>query len=51
MQSNLKKLLGGVGFVFCFLVSVWPVAAQNATHDHAQIYKGPYLRLIMPKKS
>jgi hypothetical protein len=39
MQSNLKKLLGGVGFVFCFLVSVWPVTAQNAPHDHAQIYK------------
>lgn len=39
MRSDLKKLLGGVGFVFCFLVSVWPVAAQNAPHDHAQIYK------------
>jgi hypothetical protein len=39
MHSGLKSLLGGIGLVFFFLVSVWPVAAQNAPQDHAQIYK------------
>jgi hypothetical protein len=39
MCSDLKSLLGGIGLVFCFLVSVSHVAAQNAPQDHAQIYK------------
>jgi hypothetical protein len=39
MCSDLKNLLGGIGLVFCFLVGVSHVAAQNAPQDHAQIYK------------
>jgi hypothetical protein len=40
MQSGLKRLSIGLGLIFCFLVSVWPAAAQeNAPKDHAQIYK------------
>lgn len=39
MQSGWKSLLGGMVTIFCFLVSVWPVAAQNSPQDHAQIYK------------
>jgi hypothetical protein len=39
MQSGWKSLLGGLVVVFCFLVSVWPVAAQHTPQDHTQIYK------------
>ena len=39
MQSGLKSLSAGLGLIFCFLLSVWPAAAQNAPQDHAQIYK------------
>jgi hypothetical protein len=39
MQSGLKKVLGGLGLVFCFLLSAWPVVAQDTPKDHTQIYK------------
>jgi len=39
MQSGLKSVLGGLLLVFCFLLSAWPAAAQNAPQDHSQIYK------------
>jgi hypothetical protein len=39
MQSGLKSLLVGIGLVFCFIMSVSQVTAQNAPKDHTQIYK------------
>jgi hypothetical protein len=39
MQSGLKSVLGGLLLIFCFLLSSWPAAAQNAPQDHSQIYK------------
>jgi hypothetical protein len=39
MQSGLNSLTGGLGLIFCLLLSAWPVAAQNTPQDHVQVYK------------
>jgi len=38
-MSGRKSLAFGILLAFCFFVSIRHVAAQNAPHDHAQIYK------------